>query len=390
MVLHIFNISITFATDGQIRPNNIMGKDNLIIGTARGKLGDVVFYRTGGEQRFRTRVRPANPRTNAQLIQRCIVSTVVKAYSDFITVCDHAFQGYEGKLKNHQRYMRLNIMAFRPVALAQVSRWSPILWNYTMRNYNWASKDDVNTYVNPYILSEGDLPSIDIVMWQEQGSASSIGLPVIRHDKTGSLSNVTYAEFAEMFGVNVGDQLTFIQQRADATTGAVKSTRIARIILMPRNGDIDSPMFGLSSGDEEGQDLTAFDVTEPNKENYGFIKFYSMYGDANQRIMFNLYEDNVSTEIASSAVIVSRFENNMWRRSNCTMSVREKFKKLSNLEAAVASYLKSDTSSLYLNQATTGERQAFELESINKISDETDMYGMTIAESEEKQTRRKK
>lgn len=360
-----------------------MGKDNLLIGTARGKLGDVVFYRTGGEQRFRTRVRPTNPRTNAQLIQRCIVSTVVKAYSDFITVCDHAFQNFEGKLKNHQRYMRLNIMAFRPIALSQVARWSPILWNFTNRNYNWAKKDDVNTYVNPYILSEGDLPSVPITGYREGGEAARSGLPMFSIAHTGSPSTITYANFAEALGLNIGDQLTFIQQQAEPTTGAVTRTQIARIILMPSNGEIDEPIMAVATGEGGGASYT---VTNPNKENLGTVYFY----EGTNVLQFAVNEENVGNNVAASAIIVSRFENNMWRRSNTVMSVKPAFQKLSNLEAAVASYLKSETSSLYLNQATTEERQELELANINVVSDETDMYGMTIAENEEKSNRRKK
>lgn len=390
MVLRMFNNSITFVADGQIRPHNIMGKDNLIIGTARGKLGDVVFYRTGGEQRFRTRVKPMNPRTNAQLIQRCVVSTVVKAYSNFVTVCDHAFQNYIGKLKNHQRYMRLNIMDFRPIAIAQVARWSPILWSYAMRNYNWAKKDDVNTYVNPYILSEGDLPSI-VPVWSGSyfdGAKTDAAQIVLNADETGKFPNIetmTYQDFCTNLGINAGDQLTFVMQLADNTTGAVTMTSIARIVVMPSDGDMNSIMFTKGTG-------SIVRINKPNKENYGNVYFnYASGGSEPLQLFFSPTADTSLMEnYASVAVIVSRFEDNMWRRSNSKMVVEPAFANLSNLPDAVASYLKSDTSSLYLNQATTGERQALEARTIELMSDETDMYGMTIAEDEEKSPKRKK
>ena len=367
-----------------------MGKDNLIIGTARGKLGDVVFYRTGGEQRFRTRVRPANPRTNAQLIQRCVVSTVVKAYSDFITVCDHAFQNYVGKLKNHQRYMRLNIMAFRPVALAQVERWSPILWSYARRNYNWAKKDDVNTYVNPYIVSEGDLPSVGAV-WRNSstwGNNGVVGIPLIVSDggdAVKQINAITYQEACDAWGLEAGDQLTFILQHADSTTGTVTRTSIARIILMPEDGDMSKNMFLSGTSN-------AYRLNDPNNANYGTLYFTNIQFGENMpgiAIADTIDDDNLRN-LASFAVITSRFENNVWRRSSETMSVKTTFQKLSSLPDAVASYLKSDTSSLYLNQATTEERQQRELTNIELLSDETDMYGMTIAENAEKSSRRKK
>lgn len=42
----------------------------MLLSLASGKLGDMVFYRAGGEQRTRTRVIPKNPKTIAQMNQR--------------------------------------------------------------------------------------------------------------------------------------------------------------------------------------------------------------------------------------------------------------------------------------------------------------------------------
>lgn len=47
-----------------------MTKRSMLLSLASGKLGDMVFYRAGGEQRTRTRVTPKNPKTIAQMNQR--------------------------------------------------------------------------------------------------------------------------------------------------------------------------------------------------------------------------------------------------------------------------------------------------------------------------------
>lgn len=47
-----------------------MTKRSMLLSLASGKLGDMVFYRAGGEQRTRTRVIPKNPKTIAQMNQR--------------------------------------------------------------------------------------------------------------------------------------------------------------------------------------------------------------------------------------------------------------------------------------------------------------------------------
>ena len=59
-----------------------MSKGNLFLGFGRGKVGDVVFYRSNGEQITRSLNRnPKNPRSESQLLQRIIMGTVMQAYS---------------------------------------------------------------------------------------------------------------------------------------------------------------------------------------------------------------------------------------------------------------------------------------------------------------------
>lgn len=57
-----------------------MSKRNLFLGTAAGKVGDVVVYRAGGTQRARVRVVPKDPKTSAQMIQRSRIGGVVSTY----------------------------------------------------------------------------------------------------------------------------------------------------------------------------------------------------------------------------------------------------------------------------------------------------------------------
>lgn len=366
-----------------------MGKDNLLIGTARGKLGDVVFYRTGGEQRFRTRVRPMNPRTDAQLVQRAIVSTAVKAYSNLITVCDHAFQNYEGKLKNHQRYMRLNIMKLRPIGLNNVMMWSPIRWR-SQNQGNWVEKDATYTVVNPYIVSEGDLPSVPL-QWMSFESAGINGtmIPLI---SVSNVNDLTYRQLAEALGLNVGDQLTFVFQTTTSNTSAiVDRTYISRMILMPASGNADEKVFG---GSTAGNTLRP--LNDPNTENYGDLYFRVVQVNPSEGspsffiVPVPTTSGNIGYDVKAGTIITSRYENNRWRRSSSSFIVKPEVKNVMSMENAVASYMKSDTSSLYLNQSTTEAQTDAEDIRMEMISEEVDMYGNPIIESEEKSTKRKK
>lgn len=68
-----------------------MSKSNMLLGLARGKVGDLVFYRDGGEQRTRTRVIPKNPRTPAQQAQRSKIANVSALYRALAPIIEQSF-----------------------------------------------------------------------------------------------------------------------------------------------------------------------------------------------------------------------------------------------------------------------------------------------------------
>lgn len=63
----------------------------MLLGVATGKVGDLVFYRAGGEQRTRTRVTPANPRSYNQQVQRSKIAEVVNAYRSMKALLKETF-----------------------------------------------------------------------------------------------------------------------------------------------------------------------------------------------------------------------------------------------------------------------------------------------------------
>lgn len=52
----------------------------MLLGNASGKVGDLVFYRAGGEQRTRTKVTPANPRSYNQQVQRSKIGEITNSF----------------------------------------------------------------------------------------------------------------------------------------------------------------------------------------------------------------------------------------------------------------------------------------------------------------------
>lgn len=68
-----------------------MSKRNLLLGTAAGKVGDLVFYRAGGEQRTRAKVTPNNPKTYTQQAQRSRLANVTLTYRALSALCKDTF-----------------------------------------------------------------------------------------------------------------------------------------------------------------------------------------------------------------------------------------------------------------------------------------------------------
>lgn len=63
----------------------------MLLGLAKGKVGDLVFYRDGGEQRTRTRVVPKNPRSAAQMGQRVRLANVPAFYRTMQAIMKDSF-----------------------------------------------------------------------------------------------------------------------------------------------------------------------------------------------------------------------------------------------------------------------------------------------------------
>ena len=73
-----------------------MAKTDFWLSFLPGRLGGVTFCKTkGGKVYPRTIVTPNNPKTEAQQEQRILMSTVIAAYRQMNTVCNHTFEGFK-------------------------------------------------------------------------------------------------------------------------------------------------------------------------------------------------------------------------------------------------------------------------------------------------------
>lgn len=73
-----------------------MAKGNMLLGMARKKVGDLVFYRSNGEQITRARNRnPRNPKSDKQSVQRMILATASKTAAILRPLINHSWEGVQ-------------------------------------------------------------------------------------------------------------------------------------------------------------------------------------------------------------------------------------------------------------------------------------------------------
>lgn len=85
-----------------------MTKRNFLLGTSAGKLGDMVFYRSGGEQRTRTRVIPKNPKTIAQMTNRLSMLNLTSIFRSLKPVIESSFPTKKSNQSAYNAFVSAN------------------------------------------------------------------------------------------------------------------------------------------------------------------------------------------------------------------------------------------------------------------------------------------
>lgn len=170
-------------------------------GMARGKVGDVVFSRTNGEQISRVRNRhPNNPRTNKQMYQRAVMATVMQAYSAGKEIFDHAFQGKAVGAENQRVFLSKNAKLLRGQIASELAAGTTAL------NCNAAvvAPGAITPVPNAYMISEGTYPQ-NFFKWND--NTLSFDLPQVESEE---LATKTLIDYMSENGLRAGDIYTFM------------------------------------------------------------------------------------------------------------------------------------------------------------------------------------
>ena len=168
-----------------------MAIGNLFLGTAKKTIGDIVLYRRNGVQQSRVRVRHiANPKTEAQALQRNYMAPVTKFYAPLAGVLEKSWEGLN-KSESLSAFLKANF------TLARANGW------YVEKGAEFLAL--------PYQVSKGILAPLTY-------SNNTLTLASTPAD----IQISTISAILVNMGYQLGDQITFVGCVKDATKGDIR------------------------------------------------------------------------------------------------------------------------------------------------------------------------
>ena len=189
-----------------------MAQSKGFFGLRKGSTKSLTFSVLDGKQITKDRVYDVkNPRTESQMRQRMLMTTVGAAYKMLKSIADHSFEGYSSGMQCMRQFNSRNLNRFKQAAAAKGSV-----------AFNEYKDGDINPL--PFILASGSLPgfsfkfddtsNLEIVGEKENADFSTAegiyaALGVQRNDLItfctvigeGSTSNGVYTYKAERFNI---------------------------------------------------------------------------------------------------------------------------------------------------------------------------------------------
>lgn len=162
----------------------------MLLGNASGKLGSLVFYRDGGEQRHRPRVTPKNPRSPLQMAQRVRIANVAALYRLLAPVVRDSFSN---RPSNQSGY---NAMASGAIEL------SPFMTR------EMANADAVLPM--PAVISKGVLQGVEMAANVEGPNLPAVLIPSLQSGTEVTMGAVSSALLADYPTLQEGDKITVV------------------------------------------------------------------------------------------------------------------------------------------------------------------------------------
>lgn len=167
-----------------------MSKNNMLLGYARGKVGDLVFARRKGQQITRAyNPNPQNPKTNDQMTQRTKLAGLVNMYRCLRIILNHSFTNLKEGQTSYNAFVSAN-MAIAPFLTKEQSQKGVVV-------------------VLPYVVSRGTLNRIFTSGSGDQ-AYTNIGVGELEITDETTIAELSDAIVSNNAGWQYGDQLSYI------------------------------------------------------------------------------------------------------------------------------------------------------------------------------------
>ena len=277
-----------------------------------------------------TKSNVKNPKTTAQTLQRVLVKVVAMFYTMFKAICNHSFENVTRGFESMNKFKKVNLRYLRERAAMLQSTGQSLYQFYQfipLQSEKWS----------PFaaIISQGHLPEVSVGIDAEGGHVAYVNTP-----------SRTYADFVNSWGLQRGDQVTFVTVQKREGKYEVN---YARIVLNPRNADGSGAPMTTEIVDSQGE----FPCSNwKNKLNFSAFEFDTDH--------FNFVLGRGGDVVAAGIIVSRKDKSGDWFRSNCQLVLNEAgfgSDLCSLAEAVEKSYIVNDIdmeSEYYLNNAGGG------------------------------------
>ena len=234
-----------------------------------------------------------NTKSRAQTLQRILMKVVSMAYVMLKVICGHSFEGVSSGFKSMNKFKKVNLRYLRERAATLQKTGQSLNQFYQfmpLQSEKWS----------PFaaIISMGHLPEVSVGIDAEDGHKAYVNAP-----------SRSYADFVSAWGLQRGDQVTFVTVQRRAGKYEVET---ARIVLNPRNEDGSGAPMSTEIVNSEGEfpcsnwknDLN-FSTFEFDTDHYNFV--LGRGGDV----------------IAAGIIVSRKDKSGDWFRSNCQLVLNE-------------------------------------------------------------------
>ena len=260
-----------------------MAQSKGFFGLRKGSTKSLTFSVLDGKQITKDRVYDVkNPRTESQMRQRMLMTTIGAAFKTLKSIADHSFEGYSSGMQCMRQFNSRNLNRFKQAAAAKGSV-----------AFNKYKDGDINPL--PFILASGSLPGFSF-KFDTTSNLEIVG------EKEGADFTTAEGIYAAL-GVQRNDLITFCTVIGEGTTlNGVYSYKAERFNIVrlycDKSGAVSKPAdaFTISTNNDQAS------VTMSTAANAITIK---------------------TGEADFGAVIQSRKNDSGWLRSDAVMIVND-------------------------------------------------------------------